>query len=231
MKTLVSATIAAALYLPAANAIPLQLSGTTVDYFFDDALLSLFGMPSLIGDSLYFTPVEFDVSSLNGSGYALANATVNIKIIPKAGFDLDGLSVTEQGDYLLLGSGPSGVDVTGQLRVFSLASPATLATTSLAPVAPLTTTGVPSVDWTAISSLGLDNPGWLEGDGINLTIENLLLAYTTAPASLAFIEKKFVGIEVVTSPVPEPENLALLLSSLGLIGFVVRHRKSRAAYY
>lgn len=227
MKTVLNAAIAAALYLPAAHAIPVQLSGDTVDFFFDDVLLGLFGTPTLLGDSLYFTPTEFDVSSLNGAGFAFANSTVNIKVVPKAGFDLDGMSVTEKGDYLLLGSGPSGVDVSGQIRVFELSDPASLATTSLAPSAPLTVTGTPTTNWTALSTLGLDGPGWVEGEGINLTIENLLLAHTTSPVSLAFIEKKFVGVEVVTSPVPEPANLVLLLSSLGLIGFMVQHRKGR----
>lgn len=228
MKTLIATTLAASLYLPSALAVPVHLSGDTVDFFFDDALLGLFGSPTLLGDTLYFTPSEFDVASLNGSGYALTASTLNIQVIPKAGYDLDALRVTEEGDYLLLGSGPSGVDVAGQVRAFALSDPAMLATESIAPDAPLAVVGVPTTNWTAVSGLGLDAAGWVEGDGINLTLENLLLAYTTADVSLAFIEKKFVGVSVSTSPVPEPETLALLLASLGLVGFRVRHRQLRA---
>jgi len=38
------------------------------------------------------------------------------------------------------------------------------------------------------------------------------------------VEKKFVGLSFVTTPVPEAETYAMMLAGLGLIGFVVRRR-------
>lgn len=224
MKPLFGFAIAALFAAQTASASSVTRSGLSVDFTYDDTLLSLFGTPTVLNDSIYFTPTNFDVASLNGAGINIANATINIKITPKIGFDLDSVALKESGDYLLHGDGIKGVDVTGQLRAFDLSDPAILETASIVST-PTTATGLPTKNWSAFAGINLDTSTWLPGDGINLSIENILLAYTSNPVSLAFIEKKFVGVSLIASPVPEPSNRSLLLSSLGLIGFLV-HRRS-----
>ncbi|MDP3217955.1 MAG: FxDxF family PEP-CTERM protein, partial [Deltaproteobacteria bacterium] len=44
--------------------------------------------------------------------------------------------------------------------------------------------------------------------------------------TLAFIEKKYAGLNVITTPVPEAETYAMMLAGLGLIGFAVRRRSA-----
>lgn len=225
MKPLLGFAVAALFTAQTASASLVTVSGPSVDFTYDDTLLSLFGTPTVLNDSIYFTPTNFDVASLNGAGINIANATINIAITPKIGFDLDGVALNERGDYLLLGNGILGVEASGQLRAFDLSDPAVLQTVSIAGT-PATAVGLPVSNWSAFADIDLDAPIWMPGGAINLTIENILLAYTSNPVSLAFIEKKFVGVSLIASPVPEPSNRSLLLSSLGLIGFLVRRRSS-----
>jgi hypothetical protein len=210
--------------ISSAYAVPVTLSGTDVDYTFDDALVGLYGQPTLSGDTLYFTPTQFSAQSSNGQGYVLTPDTFNIRATAHAGQTISSASFDERGDYLLQGTG-SSADVTGQLRVFDTANPSTDMTASISPSSPLTMTGVPSKNWAA--STTLDVSGWNSAGPLNFTVENLLLASTTDPNSLAFVQKKYAGLTIVTSPVPEPQDYALILAGLGLVGFTVARSRYR----
>ena len=209
----------------AAFAAPVTLAGDTVNFSFDDALLGLFGPASVSGDTLYFTPVAFEAQSLNGAGFALANDTINIKVAAHDGWSFNRVDLIERGDYLLLGSG-STADVAGQLRVFDIAAPLTDTTASIASLSPLNLSGVPTHNWDARASANLS--AWEGTQAINVTVENLLLASTSATSSLAFVEKKFVGLTPVmmaAAPVPEAETYAMMLAGLGLVGFAAMRRR------
>ena len=90
-------------------------------------------------------------------------------------------------------------------------------------------------DWTATASItnataaksGL--VGWLSSANIvNITVENLLTAYTEAGAGpeQAFIEKKAVGVGlVVTSAVPEPSIWSSLSAGLFVLGMMASRRR------
>lgn len=213
----------------AALAAPVTLAGSTVDFSFDDSLLGLFGPASVSGDSLYFTPVAFKAQSLNGAGYALASDTINIQVMARTGWTFESMALAERGDYLLLGSG-STADVAGQMRVFDVAAPMTDTTAAIASASPLNLSGVPTHNWSAQAAVDLT--GWNNARTVNVTVQNLLLASTSDPASLAFVEKKFVGLNPImaAAPVPEAETYAMMLAGLGLVGFAVtQRRKSRRA--
>jgi hypothetical protein len=205
----------------AAFAASVTLSGTTIDFTFNDADLGLFGQAHVAGDTLYFTPTDFFAQSSNGAGIGFTHETINVEATAHQGYSFSSFGFTEKGDYLLLGTG-SSVDVTGQVRLFDVANPLVDISTSLVPANPLTHVGVPTDNWVAQTSTDLS--AWNTANTINVTVENLLLASTSAPASLAFVEKKFVGLSFVTTPVPEAETYAMMLAGLGLIGFVVRRR-------
>ena len=209
----------------AAFAAPVTLPGSTVDFTFDDALLGLFGPATLAGDTLYFTPTAFDVQSLNGAGFALAKETINIRMTAHAGRALNTVDLVERGDYLLLGVGGM-VDVGGQIRVFDVDVPLNDITSSIASPGPMATPGLPTRNWTATASM---NVSGLDARGINVTIENILLASTFNPASLAFVEKKFVGLTIGTlavTPVPEAETYAMMLAGLGLVAGAAMRRRN-----
>ena len=209
----------------AAFAASVTLAGSTVDFSFDDALLGLFGQANVAGDSLYFTPTEFFAKSLNGAGYALTNETINIQVSAHQGRAFSTFGFTEKGDYLMLGSGGS-VDVSGQVRLFDVANPLVDITHSLQSANPLTHVGLPTDNWIAQTSTDLS--AWNSARAINVTVENLMLASTSLPNSLAFVEKKFVGLSLITTPVPEADTYAMMLAGLGLVGFAVAARRRAA---
>lgn len=210
-----------------AYAASVTLTGATVDFTYDNSLTGLFGQPTVAGDTLFFTPVNFDVSSSNGGGYTFNKGTVNIKVTARSGMAFDSVNLLERGDYLLLGAG-STADVSGQVRVFDTAMPLTDLTAGIMANSPLTMSGPQTNNWTANSSIDVSN--WNTASTLNVTIQNLLLTSTNASSSLAFLEKKFVGLSLITAPitaVPEAETYGMMLAGLGLIGFVVsRRRKS-----
>jgi hypothetical protein len=208
----------------AAFAASVTLAGTTVDFSFDDSMLGLFGQAHVAGDTLYFTPTHFAAQSSNGAGYVLTNQTINIGVSARQGYAFSNFGFTEKGDYLMLGSGGS-VDVAGQVRLFDVANPLADIATSLQPANPLTHVGLPTDNWIAQTSTDLS--AWNSARAINVTVENLLLASTSLPNSLAFVEKKFVGLSLITTPVPEAETYAMMLAGLGLVGFAARRRAAR----
>jgi hypothetical protein len=210
----------------AAFAAPVTLAGNAVDFSFDDGLLGLFGQANVSGDTLYFTPVGFKAQSLNGAGFALANDTLNIRMTARDGWSFAGIEVLERGDYLLLGTG-STADVGGQIRAFDVASPLADLTASIGASALLDLPGMPTHNWQANATLDLG--AWSDAQAVNVTIQNLLLASTGTPSSLAFVEKKFVGLTpfmVAVTPVPETQTYAMMLAGLGLVGGMVMRRRA-----
>jgi hypothetical protein len=210
----------------AAFAAPVTLAGTSVDFAFDDALLGLFGQANVSGDTLYFTPVGFEAKSLNGAGFALTNDTMNIRVSAHEGWMFSGIDLTEKGDYMLLGSG-SMAGVAGQMRVFDIARPLTDVTANILPMSPLDQTGMSTHNWEALTATDLS--AWANTRAINVTVENLMLASTGVTPSLAFVEKKLVGLTplmVAVAPVPEAETYAMMLVGLGLVGWSVARRRA-----
>ena len=116
---------------PVVQAATVKLDGVAFDVYYDDALLGLFGAPTLSGNVLFFTPTAFKAESLNGAGVSTANATLNLRVELADGYDFSFLSLSESGDYLMRGAS-SEVDVLGQLRVFDLAAPLTRANEGIA---------------------------------------------------------------------------------------------------
>jgi hypothetical protein len=204
----------------AAFAASVTLSGTTIDFTFDDAMLGLFGTANVSGDTLYFTPTDFVSQSSNGAGLVLANETINVQVTAHEGYSFSDFDFAEKGDFLRLGRG-SSVKAAGQVRLFDVANPMVDITSSLV-AAPVGQPGASTRNWIAQTSADLS--AWNTASTINVTVENLLLSSTRATNSLAFVEKKFVGLSFVTTPVPEAETYAMMLAGLGLIGFVVRRR-------
>ena len=227
------ALAAAALVGGPALAATQTLTGATFDVQYDDALLGLFGAPSLVGNTIYFTPTNYKAESVNGQGFVTANSTINLKILPHLDEDLASVALLERGDYSLEGAG-SFVRVTGQLRSFSIDNPLYEITSSITPSAPLNVADGSLHNWQATAALNYAADAQLAySRGVNVTLENLLRAYTStslAGPSLAFIEKKFTGgaVSLTVTTVPEPGSFVLLGAGLLVLARTVNRRSVQA---
>lgn len=223
--------VLAGLVIACANARAATLVGTNFDVIYNPAAVGLFGLPSLSGNTVFFNPTNFKAESLNDAGVVTNNQTIVFDIVPRAGFKVTGSNLIERGDYLMRNTS-SFVDVQGQTRGFAIAAPLTEVTDNIVTTAPLTVLNV-STNWTGTSFLNLSSLQ-ASPSGYRITIENLLLAYTDSSASglrQAFIEKKFAGDAIsleVIGVVPEPEQWALMLGGLALLGWAARARRSAA---
>ena len=240
--------VAAACLVPAAPALAalVTVTGTHFDLTYDDTKLGLFGAPTLVGDSLFFTFSGFAASSLDGAGTAVTNSTVSgLVLTAKDGYQFGALSLAEFGDYILTGSG-SVVQVQGQLRAFNVANSIFTQTTSALQVSgatPLTLADGQSHDWVAGATIDagtapvptpfgpstnviLSQPG-----AMGVTIENILTAYTDAQGSgprTAFVEKKFAGVQLDVKPLtPVPLPAAAWLLAIGLVSGAAGLRRRR----
>lgn len=218
-----------------AAAVPVTVAGTTVSFTFDDALAGLFGTPGVAGDALLFTPTNFKAQAFNSAGIVSASQTFNVQVSANPGYLIAAVKLNETGDYYNLGSS-SAVAVGGQLRVFDLETPlAPALTASIAASQPLTAVtsfgAFATTNWDASASLTLPVSGWGGADGAisnaNVTIENILLARSLMLGDAAFIEKKFTGLAIVTTPVPEPQAYLLFAAGLGLVGWMAVRRSGK----
>jgi len=228
-----------------AHAALVTLTGTDFDLTYDTAKLGLFGVPTLAGNSLFFTFSGFVAESLNGAGVVSRNSTISgLVLTAKNGFQFGAFDLAEFGDYRLNGSG-STVQVNGQLRAFNVASSINTQTTAnlaLAAGSSLSINDGGLYNWNALARIDAStapqtvpaifgaptNVIESRAREVGITIENQLTAYTDSQASglrQAFIEKKFAGVQMTVSPVPLPPSVALLAAGLTAALWVVRRRR------
>jgi len=224
-------TLAAGIFLlsqtltGAAFAASVTLTGSTVDFSFDDTLLGLFGQPTVTGNSIYFTPIDFTAESMNGAGFDLTKQTINITVSAHEGYDFSSLALTERGDYLRVGK-RAKLAVSGQIRIFDTQTPLSELTSNILPDGRFRKTNdFISKNWSASATADLADMS--SASMINVTLENILVARSPMNSdTLAFIEKKFAGLDVITTPVPEADTYAMMLAGLGLVGYAVARRRA-----
>jgi len=197
------------------------LSSTAFDITYDDALVGLFGTPTLLGNSLFFAPSGSPgFTAQTGAGIDVTNSTFAFTITANPGFALDSFSLTEEGDYFFFGD-TAGVDVSGQLRVKPLTSGSSTLTANVA-----------DTSFVANAALDFQTHDWQTGAFIStspmsvgqVSIQNILAAYAAGDLAYSFIEKKNVELTIGVSAVPEPETYALMLAGVGMVGFAARRR-------
>jgi hypothetical protein len=197
--------------LAVAHASPAALITLDAERFsvtYDDAQAGPYGQGFLSGslDTIYFQPSTF--SALSGGSPAITPASLQLSFTINPGYTFAGLNFAERGDYFLFGTGTVGVDAAIQAVNADTAASAML---NPASTVPLDVTGN-STQWEVTGSLlaGLGVPQTLL-----LTLDNELFA--SAPVGeLSFIQKTYVGFQVVAvaQPVPEPSSWALLLAGM-----------------
>jgi len=112
-----------------ASASSITVAGTDANFTFDDSLLGIFGTPTMAGNILYFTPVDFSALSTNGDGTVLTQSAINVLVTPNQGVKPSSLGLDERGAYSLNGEG-SYVGVGGQISAFDVANPITAENTA-----------------------------------------------------------------------------------------------------
>lgn len=212
-----------------AQATLITLNADHFSVTYDDAGLYGHGSLSGSGDTIFFTPTQFKTSS--GSGPVSVSSSLALTFIIDPGYAFTGLSYLESGDYFLLGG--AAVDLAASVNAENAA---TLASSllSLSPGVALDNVtsfaNFHTTDWLLagdLSLLGLGAPSTLQ-----ITLGNTLSASTPA-TGFGFIEKKFVGLSIMTEPAaaPEPSSWALLLAGLMAALLVGSRRRVRAPIY
>lgn len=249
MKSIAVLAFAAIGVLSQAHAALVTISGaasnSSFDVVYDSSALGLFGIPSLNNNVVFFTPTTFAANAIGVNQAQTTNSTVNLRIIPLAGYDFLGFNLLERGDFFLEGA-TSRVRAQGQLRAFNTATPFTEFSDSIVS----TTASGPAIgtllgsiaansayrdgnnyNWVGNANISSVGNGLATADEVNITIENILRANTlgSTPGELgleAFIEKKFAGgsVSLAVSMIPEPSEIGMILSGLAMIGFIARRR-------
>lgn len=217
-----------------AHAVPVTLCGTSICYEYDnDALvnpgIALYGAPSILsGDTLRFVPTSFNADSDYSSPIPTPTSVAVFKfsrVYTTNGGEVASITVTESGDYQIIGAGFVNVNM-------RLQSVDNVDDGAMTPGFPETTTpqfnwntstptGGPLVNW---SLTGTVTPAALFSDlatDIDFSIQNTLQAFATAP-NYAFVQKKLSLTVTATSTIPVPGAVWLFGSGLGLLAWLRR---------
>lgn len=218
-------------------------NGTDVSFTYDET--SLYGIGTVVGNSISFKPTEFKVESLGGAGTDLGNGnsisggqatlSVTLTITMESLTDvylMDMVQLVEIGDYRLNGAPTADVDVSAYVDIESGTTNcgifACSDTGNIFTAGPLADTGGALTAWSLGGSLDFaDTAGWGSDTKIIMTLQNNIQAETVNAGEQAFIQKKQGGIGIVVNPVPVPA--AVWLFGSGLLGLVGLARRKKAA--
>jgi len=187
------------------------LMGDTV--MFDNISVGPWGVPTVSGDELTFTPTDFRATQSGGPGIDFASGIVELDIWAMSGHEITGIHLDEEGDSLLLGDGRTVVDgtVTAGPTATGLAFPVT------------------GNEFVGPGGFGFDNPLWAAEAAIDLSaspvahlhvsLENELVAVAPGVLDLADVNKALAMLQVTTVAVPEPLSAGLVGSVSLLLWF------------
>lgn len=216
-----------ALAITGAQAGTAVQTGTDVTFTYDDS--TLFGLGTVVGNSLFFSPTTFKAQSTNTQGAVLTNATLNITVTVNAGSSLvlTEFQLVELGDYQLSGTS-SSVDASGRLQVTSNTTICGVLfpclDSQVFTAGPLTTTGA-LTNWSASAGIDFANTaGWGTDTNVIAQIQNDLSATSTVSGESAMVQKKAQGVGLIVNPVPVPAAAWLFGSALGLLGWMRRRK-------
>jgi hypothetical protein len=189
--------------------------------------IGLFGRVEVRGNNLVSFPTDFRAESLNSAGAVTVSDNYDIQIIARPGYQIDELKILERGDYYMKGIGTS-VGVNGLFSVYDSNDIfGTPADQILVITGDLTIIDESLHTWTGTASFDLAGADWNGINDITLSLQNNLNATANTLGDIAWIEKKIVGVGLITTPVPVPAAVWLFGSGLlGLAGLARRKQKA-----
>lgn len=224
-----------------------NLNGNTVEYqqitessTTDDGT-ALFGTPSISGDSLRFSPMNFGITASDGA-HDIMDGTLLTTLVATGGHRIEKLKFTERGDYTLAGPGGAGTHTQVTNTIFLTITD--IDGGSIPPIEPLGISmtftpngGYYSLPGNAGQTIPWAGSVWIDvtalidaeypGQGrkatkLDIKLDNQLSAYSEMGTD-AYIKKKTatgsaITVEAIT---PEPATVGLLLLG-GLL--LRRHR-------
>jgi len=203
-----------------AQAAPITLYGNGFSLSYDNAQTGLYGTGDLSGslDTFYFQPTA--LSAFSAGGVVVTPAALQFTLTIDPGYSLGGLVVTERGNYFLSGGGE--VVALSIVDLVDAETPA-LSFLDLNPAQPLNQVGS-TVNW-EMSGL-LAHPG---GVGQTFLVDFESVIASLPSNGIGFIQKNYLGFQILTqaNPVPEPASLALLLAG-GAAWLAGRRRRANA---
>jgi hypothetical protein len=223
-----------------ANAALVTITGTNFDLTYDTTKLGAFGAPTLVGNSVFFTPASFSATASGPSGFDMMDDTVTGLILTaKTGFQFGSFDLVETGAYTLIGNAANQVGVSAELKAFNTSMANTTQTSDFLTVNTPLNTFVPSlasqptawqgtarIDSTTAPIFGSTNVILTNPTQVGLTIQNTLIAFTSGSGlQYANINKTFSGLELVVTPVPEASTTAMLAAGLGVLLLVGSRRR------
>jgi len=185
--------------------------GTTVTYVYDkdQAAVALFGEPVLVGDTLVFTPTGFRAESTNGapgSDSTSANFLFENVYTNDPNAWINSVSVSEDGDYRIVGDGYVSVDLRLQGNVNSGSGFGvgvdTASFSSTGDSGGIQEWGTLNATLNASDIIGLDGLPVDPQQSLTIGIQNNLLATTDANGDVAWVEKKLNFTAVSAVPLP-----------------------------
>jgi len=217
-KHLVLAMMVAGMAGPAAAAT-ITACGPMVCYEYDDAqpVVSLTGLPVLVGDDMQFMPASFLASS-SGTGLVTAGPAnfVFDRIWTPGKQEIVSLTTVEEFDYEIVNGGDVRATLYMQARSNHVSSDGISQIWSLPIAGDSGGPQVASLTGSLLPAANFAKPA----DDMRVSIQNTLRA-NAGNGELAWIQKKFT---LVTTVVPVPATVWLLGSGLGVLGFLRRRR-------
>jgi len=214
---LLGCVFACILFAPALQAATVHLSGTTVDFYYNDAQpgMAAYGMLTAVGDSIFAQPTSFFAEAVDGGNDSFA-VLGTVTVVAKAGYSFDLVQMAQQGDYIRAGSG-AVVTVSTDLEVTDTFDMATTINSVLTSSSDFTLLGTNS--WSSQTTVDLSGAMWNGVSSIELTLDTLLTADTMASGEHAKIQNKLTGGGLVTvmTVVPLPASIWLFLAGLGIL--------------
>ena len=215
---------------------------------------SLYGSPSLAGDTLQFSNTSF-LSSASGGSFEFQDGKLTMGITPTASKFISLINITEGGGWAVGGTGAATAEETliiNELFITSVngvsvnpivVTPTVTFTNSAPESATVTQTSSgtsSSIEFASTS--GFSSGSW-DGDanfnvtaalatagltgnvtGLTLTLDDQLDA-TSSTNSAAFIDKKFFDVTTTPTSVPEPASFGAMITAAA--SFLLRRKHER----